>query len=202
MYNLIYENKCLPYCKDDTENADEWAFVVARDKHTYEYYKSTIERDYECCSEGYLQRVEASVRINEILAFYHDNPAKSKELMHLCQERFRFTHEKIIPDLKIPNVFRMVKLNREFGLFKRINESKVQVKPGKDLEINNLTTDKLLIITNVPFLTLSKIYKELKSLKGPYLHLKAKNLNVDAKKLNISTIEDEFKFLIEIFSSY
>lgn len=82
-------------------------------------------------------------------------------------------------------------------MFKKISESKVQVKPGGELEIINLTTEKLLIITNVPFLMLSKIFEELKSLKGPYLELKAKNLYVDAKKLNLSTIEDEFKFLID-----
>lgn len=145
---------------------------------------------------NHLKKSELAVRVGQLIARYLNNPQKIREIQNLFPELFNFFYESVLPDLKIKNVYRLIKLNNEFGVIKTIQESKLSVKPTDNLEIIKTSHKRIILRSNVPQLTLSKLLNEVKSLQGNKLNLKAKNIFVDLDKLEQEHIRNEIEDIL------
>lgn len=199
---LIYENKCLPYCKNDTVKKDRWEAVVKSVRQYYlrnpETTDNIIKWVFLCYAPGYQQLAETAVRVNDMLGHYFDNPAKIVELEIQHPELFSFYRTDILADLEITNIYRMIKLNNDFGLLQVVQGSTIQVKFDNTEYLDFMNENKNVILrSNVPQLTLSKLLNEIMSIPGNKLNLKAQNLFVDCEILKQNNLKEEFEELIE-----
>lgn len=187
----IYENRCLPYCKNDKKREKKWKEVVEGTRKIYEGNQEAtddiIKWVFRCYKDGYEQSTELAVRVPEIMAYYHDKPEKREELGIMFKLVFTFMRNYFFKDLKIPNIMKIINFNNSLEVLKNIENSHFQVEMNeseKIFKILNLPTQensKILLISKIPQLTLSKIIKEIDQFSRNKLSLKAKNLFINQK---------------------
>lgn len=184
---LVYENECLPYCKNDTERESKWIQIVERVKQTYENNPertdNIIKWVFQCYDAGYEQRAELIVRVNDLLGYYFDNPEKIKELRTTFANIFEFYNDFTIFDLD-PENFQLKNLNTNFGTSQELETFPIQFRDYK----------RFLVKSDVPKLSLLKLQRELIKLSKNLLAYKCENIFVDLKKfLNLK--DDSEKLL-------
>jgi hypothetical protein len=198
VFHLIYENKCLPYCEDDEERKKLWDEIRIQ---TYDINKDPVEPIVYYAYSSYpaleVKKIELAVRVCHMAAKYLNDSRKLNQLEVKFEKMFSFQREKVLPDLMIPNVYRLIKLNNDFGVIGRCQESKLRVGKFQKKSILNKFKDGIIILkSNVPQLTLSTIINEIKNVSANKLDLKIKNLFVDLEKLKQDHIKNEFQELL------
>lgn len=113
---------------------------------------------------------------------------------------FNYIRDKVLVVLKVSKIYRIIKLNNDFGFIQKIKNSMLQVKKTKNSQILNLAENNLhvLIVTNVPQLAYSKILQEIENLPGNKLKLiKARNIFVNANIIKERSVMEEYNLLTE-----
>jgi hypothetical protein len=161
------------------------------------------------------RKKELAVRVVHSLASF---PEEIDKLEKRYPEIFEFHRAKVHKDLGIKNAYRMIKLNNNFGMFQKIRDSIYELRKFDDVRIlnlglnnpqkftddqkdlikfSNLNLTKIIIISNIAILTLSRIYQELKIISKNKLNAKIQNIFVNPEKLTQFHIKSEFEALIK-----
>lgn len=200
---LVYENDSHPYCEHDLERKAKWEAIVEKYLNFHEdplnsaRFNKYISRVFTY--RPHKHGIELVVKVPELLAYFYENPAKINEVREKYPEVFDYFYECLLPDLQIPFVIEMNKLNQDFELFKEIESSVLQIEPSKDnkiLKLSKETLSRILLTSNVSQLLLSQIVHELKNESGNKLNLKARNIYLDIQKLDQEHIRKEFEELL------
>jgi hypothetical protein len=156
-----------------------------------------VEWAYTCYKKEYFKKAELIVRVPHMLAKYH----KSPEIINLKRDfkkLFNYYHNRVVKDLKIPNVFEVTKLNREFGVLKKISEGDFVLNPTSDVRLVNLGTEQekiILFSSEVPKMSLRKLFDELTKLPENKIYVRCKNIFIDSENLKDDHIRNEIKKL-------
>lgn len=197
---LLYENGCLPYCKGDLRRKTEWLEVVQKIQTIYEINPEgtdkIIQRVFDLYEPGEEQQLELIVRVNELLAFYQDDLEKIRQLKIIFEPLFDFYRNFVLVDLKIPHAIRMLTLNNDLGLIQSIISSDLQVKSHDDLLQHLNTYKRILLVSNIPQLTLSSVYHQINNIATNKLFTKVQNIFINLEKLSQLKWKSEFESLI------
>lgn len=208
MFYLLFGNKCLPYCEGDTLRENLWKEIVKREKENFggksqeekALMEPIIRWVFTCYPPGYQQEAELAVRVNHILGRYIEEPQKVQELEEEHPEIFSFYRENVLPFLKVPHAYKIIKLNEDFEVLKSVNDSHLQVKINVENNLMNQLENegnKIILTSNVPQLTFSQIIQEILRDSSNHIELKLENLFIDLEKLKNGTNEKILSFLCE-----
>lgn len=209
VFHLIYEHRCLPYCINDKAKEKKWREIFNDVKKECEDNKNDpeeiIDRVFSNSNykEGYIQLAELAVRVNHVLAFYFEMDDFVEKLEKRHPSLFDYCR-KMIKDLKIPNAYRMIKLNNDFELFEEIERFSSEYTINSTVNfldyMKTLKTETLIVASNIPNLTLFHIFQEINDLCDNKLCIKAKNLYVNLKNIDQTHVKEEVKLLITLKS--
>lgn len=195
--SIVYENKCLPYCKENQTRERDFKAIYNESLEAYEKYPN-FEEIMEWCFEHYRNaksnvtdenRAELIVRIPHMLAIYRRGDAKElaklEQLRTMYKQLFDFFDDKVLNDLKCFNKF---KLAKEFKLLDKVKQLPIAFaqKKLKEKEILKLSRKNVIIKTNSPWMTLTQIYSELLEKEPSFIQLVSKNLFVDLQEIQNS----------------
>lgn len=95
--NLVYDNRAKPYFSNDKETRKKFSQISKHCKENSEK-DAIIHHVYESYPKR-MQHAELIVRIPHLLAMYHDEPDKLKELRENFGELFEFYENIVVPDM-------------------------------------------------------------------------------------------------------
>lgn len=172
---LLFENRCLPYAKDDAEREEKWIQIVENIRQVFVSdfggTDNIIRWVFECYDVGYEQQAELIVRVNDLLAYYFDNPDKIEQLRKIYAEIFDFYIHFVLPDLNTEG-FLIKNMNNDFKFVTSLFESDFKPK----------TINSFLIKSNVPHLSIVKLHQTLSSKSKNSLRFKIENIFMDSKQ--------------------
>lgn len=201
LYYKIYENDCLPYCKNDKDREKLWAEIRNETNQTRVKNQREVDLIIHFAFMSYpridTQLIELAVRVPHLYAKYHKNVEKLNKMRILFPKLFDFFEKLILPDFEIPNVCRIIKINIDFGLLKEILESRFKAGEITKINLENFEEhQKIILSSNFTQLTLSSLVVEIDKKYVNKLHLKVKNIFITFEKLKqdpLNELEDLIK---------
>lgn len=197
IFDLIYENKCLPYCEDDQDRKTKYEEICREKTALFSSNKEEPVSGLTFEAFLYTKNVELAVLVPEMVAHFSENPTKLKEREETFRDFFDFHRNIVLSDLKIPNICRFIKLNNHFGVIEAVRQLELNVKSPKKLNINISMHRRIILSSNVPILTLSIILDQVRCLPGNKLNLKTRNIFVDLEELRDTAVIHEFRDLMQ-----
>jgi hypothetical protein len=147
VFFLIYENKCLPFCENDKIREEKFDKVFEETLKEYHKDGQNTDKIISYAFQNSLivtKKLELAVRVNEIFTRYLDEPEKVEKQKLIFSSLFDFNKNFVLPDLKIPKVYRLIKLNNNFGVIKKVRESEFQAVFKSDEKILNENEENLI----------------------------------------------------------
>ncbi|CAH1734539.1 unnamed protein product [Chironomus riparius] len=95
--DLTYNNNAKPYLRNDNQTMQEFEEISKRcqERTGYEEYIDMVYDYYPT----QMQHAELIVRVPHLMALYHENPERLKELRHIFPELFDFYEKKVVPEM-------------------------------------------------------------------------------------------------------
>ncbi|XP_070504766.1 uncharacterized protein [Chironomus tepperi] len=95
--DLTYGNNAKPYLRNDNQTMQEFEDISKKcqEKSGHEEY---IDMVFDCYPIQ-MQHAELIVRVPHLLALYHENPERLKELRQIFPELFDFYEKKVVPEM-------------------------------------------------------------------------------------------------------
>lgn len=223
MFCCVYENGGLPFCKEDIERQKMWENVFTATHETYLNNPEGTHPIVKAAFENYkkeMKGAELAVRVNHLIAFYIDNPDELENVIEAFPEIFAYHERFVLPDFDNTDL-RVIKLNDELGVIKKVSELSLKSKQKfldckkifkeetqmvKRMKIQrnepssaftNIKDKKIILQTNFPQMTLQLIIHELFMNLENKLDFKRKNIFVSCKELNREDIKTQIKVLVE-----
>lgn len=209
--DMIYENECLPYTKDDQDRKELFRVVLEETRKIYEADKEAdlmadpeTEREsepiiqwvFECYEPGDVQLAELIVRVAHILAYYLNDQDKVNRLKEKFHHLFDFFKNYVLPDLNESHAYRMITLNNNFTLLDKIHSYDLKIEKNEDNNIILNDGGFIVLPSDIPDLTLSQIYEKLSVESKNSFELKIKNVFVDIKFFENNNLKTELEDLI------
>lgn len=155
---LMYGNYAKPYCRGDKKRKEKWREVIRKTENQCSEspdQSDDIIKNVFDFYEPQTQIQEVAVRIPHLKARYHDDPEELEQLSSFHKELFEFHSECIMPDFSIPDGFELIKLNKHFGLYEKIEYIRFDLS---NEGVRNVFHEKSLIVSNFPQLTLCETF--------------------------------------------
>lgn len=195
---VMFGNKCLPYCKWDDEVKKEWEQIVQKYKKLYQEKCEDREEIIEWVFRYWTfekQCLELIVRVVHLLAFYRENKEKLANVIEKHTDIFQFFRRRVFPNLKTI-FYQTISLNNEMNLFEQLNESKLQIESTNEIKFLKLKSKRILIISEIPHHTLSRLLNEIKVTTPNKIEVNAKNIFVNLDFIKKIQIKKKFDDLI------
>lgn len=201
--NEIYSNNCMPYYFEDSDRNKLFSEILISVRQNY--FRNLVDTDpiirrsFDNYKNGYLQCIQLIARVSEVLAYYFGEDQKIATIETNLNELFAFYRHCINIDFKKAFIFQKSKLNADFGLLKKIEDTIFICNPTVESEIIKMScggNKRLLISSNVPILTIGKIKQEIVQLNDNVQDYKSKTIFVDLKKLEHPQILASFNEIV------
>lgn len=186
---LVYNNKCLPFHRNDKERQDQFKDIAVMYSVTQD---SVLRKVYECYDECWDEVLcELIARVPQLVAMHLNDSAALEAKRQEFNFLFSFFEERVEPDLCVEAGMIKAKCfiratNRDFGLFAKSLQEKLSTKYLEKFKV----PEKAYIKTPVPGLVLENIVMKLQK-EG--MDIDSKYIFVEFDQMSISKSFEKLK---------